>query len=182
MDLYLCEPVGPFHTAAGAAFNNFTTRKSVDPLPVPVIPGGKLRRGTGIHLKAFGEYSTVTTPTMRIGFWFGSRALAITGDLAVTALAASASGAATWPWWMEWDGICTLEGTAGTLLGQGQAQFGTALGTFAAEIPMPITQALRTVASFDTTIERAIGVSCEFGTAAAGNQIIVNRVRALILN
>ena len=37
MDLYLTEPVGPFHTAAGAAFNTFTTKKDVSPQPLPVI-------------------------------------------------------------------------------------------------------------------------------------------------
>ena len=181
MDIYLTEPMVPFQTAAGGAFNTFTTRKSVDPLPVPVIPGGKLRRGSKIHLKAWGEYSTTGTPTMRLGFWIGTRALAITADLAVTALVATLSGAANWPWWMEWDGLVTLEGVSGSLIGQGQCQLGATISTFSSETPIPITQALRTVA-IDTTIERAVGVSGEFGTSSASNQIIVNGLRGLYFN
>ena len=181
MDFYLAEPMVPFHVAAGAAFNTFTTKKSVDPLPVPVIPAGKLRRGSKIHLKAWGEYSTTGTPTMRTGFWIGTRALAITIDLAVTALTATASGAANWPWWMEWDALVTLEGTGGSLIGQGQSQLGLTISTFSSETPLPITQALRTVA-IDTTIERAVGVSCEWGTSSASNQIIVNGFRGMYWN
>src|SRR6185369_1208753 len=181
MDLYLAEPMVPFATAAGTAFNTFTTRKSVDPLPIPVIPAGKLRRGSKIHLKAWGEYSTTGTPTMRLGFWIGTRALSITADLAVTALAATVSGAANLPWWMEWDAIVTLEGTSGSIVGQGQAQLGATISTFSSETPIPITQALRTV-TIDTTIERAVGVSCEFGASSASNQVIVNGMRGMYWN
>jgi hypothetical protein len=181
MDIYLTEPMVPFATAAGAAFNTFTTRKSVDPLPVPVIPAGKLRRGSKIHLKAWGEYTSSGTPTFRLGFWVGTRALSITADLAVTALAATVSGAAAFPWWMEWDGLVTLEGTSGSLVGQGQCQLGATISTFSSETPIPITQALRTV-TIDTTIERAVGVSAEWGTSAAGNQVIVNGLRGLYFN
>lgn len=182
MDIYLCEPVGPFPQAASAAFNTFTTKKSVDPLPVPVIPAGKLRRGSRLHLKAYGEYSSLTGASLTLGFWFGTRALAITGDIALAGAFTTGTTPAAWPWWMEWDGICTLEGTAGTLLGQGQMQFGSSLTAFNAESPIPVSQALRTVSSFDTTIERAVGVSATWGASSASNQIITNGVRALILN
>jgi hypothetical protein len=181
MDLYLTEPIAPFATAAAAAKNTFTTRVDISPQPIPVIPAGKLRIGTKIYLKAWGEYSTTGTPTMRLGFWLGTRALAITIDIAVTALVATVSAAANFPWWLDWDGTVTAVGTAGSIIGQGQAQLGATISTFSAETPIPITQALRTVA-IDTTIERAVGVSAEFGTSSVSNQVICNGIRGVIWN
>lgn len=182
MDLYLTEPVGPFHTASGAAFNTFTTKKDVSPQPLPVIPAGKLRLGSKIHIEANGEFTDTATVNLTMGFWFGTRAAAITGDIALSSVISLASSAVAWPWLMEWDGVVTAIGTAGTLLGQGRLQLGTSLIALGTAVPIPITAALRTVASFDTTIERAIGVSATWGTSAAGNSITTYDLRALILN
>lgn len=180
MDLYLTEPVGPFHTAARAT-NTFTTKQDVAPAPVPVIPGSKLRPGSKIHCRAFGDVSSTGSPTLILGFWYGTRALSITGDIAITAAQTIASAAA-WPWWMEWEGICTGAGAAGSLLGQGQCQIGSSLTAFSAEIPFPVSAALRTVSSFDTTIERAIGVSATWSASSVSNQVTVNAHRVMIYN
>lgn len=179
MDLYLCEPVGPFHTAARAT-NTFTTKQDVSPSPVPVIPGGKLRPGSKIHIRAQGDYTTTGTPNLTMGFWVGTRALAITADIALSSVITTATATA-WPWWMEWDGICLTTGVTGSILGSGQLQLGASLTTFNAEVPIPITAALRTV-TFDTTIERAIGVSATWSASSASNQVTVNTHRVLILN
>jgi hypothetical protein len=181
MDLYLTEPIGPFATASGAAFNTFTTKKSVDPLPIPVIPAGKLRLGSKILIRANGEYSTTGTPTLIWGLWFGTRALAITGDIALSSVITTPSGAAAFPWMMEWEGIVTTVGTAGALLGQGTLVQGITLTT-TSTFPIPITAALRTVSSFDTTIERAVGVSATWGTSSLSNSITVYGLSVLVLN
>ncbi len=184
MDIYLTEPMVPFATAAGAAFNTFTTKKDVSPTPIPVIPGGKLRLGSKIHLKAWGEYSSLTGASLTLGFWFGTRALAITGDLALSSVITTGTTPTNWPWWMEWDGLVTALGVSGSssIIGQGQMQLGSALTTFNAEVPIPITQALRTITTFDTTIERAVGVSATWGASSGSNQIIVNGLRGLYFN
>lgn len=182
MDIYLCEPVGPFPVAASAAFNTFTTKQNVVTLGnVPVIPGGKLRAGSKIEVSAFGNFSTTATPTLSLGFWIGTRALGMTIDLAISSAITTASGAAAFPWKMEWKGFCTKADTAGTLLGQGWLLLGTALTTFAAEVPIPITAALRTVA-IDTTIERAMGVSAAYSASSASNQVVVDDIRVIINN
>jgi hypothetical protein len=67
------------------------------------------------------------------------------------------------------------------LLGQGRLYLGTALTTFASPVPIPITQALRTVA-IDTTIERAIGVSAAFSASSASNQVQVDDLRVEYVN
>lgn len=179
MDLYLTEPVGPFATAARAT-NTFTTKQDVSPSPVPVIPAGKLRPGSKIHVKAHGDYTTTGTPNLTLGFWLGTRALSITTDVALSSVITTATATA-WPWWMEWDGICTSIGTSGALVGQGQLQLGSSLTAFNAEVPIPISAALRTV-TIDTTIERAIGVSATWSASSASNQVTVNNLRVLILN
>lgn len=182
MDIYLCEPVGPFPVAASSAFNTFTTKQNVSSAgTVPVIPAGKLRAGSKLQLHATGNFSTTGTPTLSMGFWIGTRALAMTIDLAISSAITTGSGAAAWPWIMRWDGFCTTAGTSGALLGQGWFQLGTALTTFAAEVPIPITAALRTVA-IDTTIERAIGVSAAYSASSASNQVVVDDLRLMIWN
>jgi hypothetical protein len=179
MDFYLTEPIGPFHTGPRSV-NTFTTKQDVTPSPVPVILAGRLRPGSKIHVHAQGDYSTTGTPNLTLGFWFGTRALAITGDIALSSVIVTATATA-WPWRMEWDGLCTGVGVAGSLLGQGKIQLGSALTTFNAEVPIPITQALRTVA-IDTTIERALGVSATWSASSASNNITVNDLQVQILN
>lgn len=181
MDLYLCEPVGPFASAVSTAFNTFTTKQNVTTAGnVPVIPAGKLRPGSKLHVAARGNFSTTGTPTLSLGFWIGTRALSMTIDLAISSAITTGSGAAAWPWMMEWEGICTAAGVSGSLIGQGWMCLGTSL-TAISTVPIPITQALRTVA-IDTTIERAIGVSAAFSASSASNQVQVDSNEVLILN
>src|ERR1044071_6900037 len=157
MDFYYTDPIGPFHQAAGTAFGPFTTQQDVSPTDLPVITAGRLRKGSKVWIQAFGEFSTTGTPNITLGFWFGTRAGSITGDIALSSVITTGSGAAAWPWAMEWFGVCTATGTSGTLVGGGELKLGTSLTAWTST-PIPITQALRTV-TIDTTIERAIGVS-----------------------
>jgi len=181
VDIYVCEPVSPFPVAASAAFNTFTTKQNVTTLGnVPVVPVDKMRAGSKIEVSAQGNFSTTATPTLSLGFWIGTRALAMTIDLAISS--AITTGTATlWPWTMEWKGFCTTAGASGALLGQGKLFLGTALTTFATPVPIPITAALRTVA-IDTTIPRAFGVSAAYSASNVLNAVVVDDLRVTILN
>jgi hypothetical protein len=176
--IYLAEYVGPTHVSSRAT-DTFTTRQDVSPVYVPVIPSSKLVPGTQISILAAGRYNTTGTPTLTMGFWFGTRT-AITGDIAVSSGIVTAT-ATMWPWKMKWDGICSAAGAAGTLIGEGELQLGASLSTFNSEVPIPITDALTTV-TIDTTIERAIGVSAAWSASSASNQIKVIYHRVLLLN
>lgn len=181
MDIYLCEPVGPFPVAASASAASFTTKQNISAAgTVPVIPASKLRAGSKIEISAQGNFSTTGTPTLSLGFWFGTRALAMTIDIAISSLITTGT-ATLWPWIMEWKGLVTTAGVSGAVLGQGSLLLGTALTTFAADVPIPITAALRTVA-VDTTIERAVGVSAAYSASSASNAVVVDDLRCLILN
>ena len=181
MDIYLCEPVGPFPTAASASFASFTTKQNVTTAGnCPVIPASKLRAGSKLEVSARGNFSTTATPTLSLGFWVGTRALVMTIDLAISSLITTGT-ATLWPWIMRWEGFCTTAGVSGAVLGQGELLLGTALTALAATVPIPITAALRTVA-VDTTIERAVGVSAAYSANSSSNAIVVDDVRVLILN
>jgi hypothetical protein len=179
VDIYLCEPVKPFHTAARSV-SSFTTKQDVAPNPLPIVTAGKLRPGSMVSIRAQGRYSTTGTPNLTLGFWHGTQAGAITGDIALSSVITCATATA-WPWWMRWEGTCYTTGTTGTIVGEGELQLGASLTTFNAEVPIPITDALCTV-TFDTTIDRAVGVSATWSASSASNIITVTNHRVLILN
>jgi hypothetical protein len=181
VDFYLCEPVSPFHQAAGANFASFTTKQDISPVDLPVIPAGKLRKGSKLWVRAHGGYSSLTGAVLTLGFWFGTRTGTITGDLSLAGAFTTGTTPADWPFWLDWHGVCTATGPSGQLQGQGQIQFGSSLTAFNAEAPHPLTAALRTV-TIDTTIERAIGVSGTWGASSASNIVHVIDHRVVILN
>lgn len=181
MDYYLVTPVSPFPTAIGTAINTFTTRRDVSPQPLPVIQGGTLRLGSKIKVEAEGEFSTTGTPTLSIGVYLGTVAGVISHQWEYTA-AATGSGAAAWPWRLEWRGLVTgTLGTTTTIVGMGEVELGTSL-TACSTIQIPSTAALRTVATVDTTIARAIGICATYSVSSGSNGITTYNLSAMILN
>lgn len=183
MDGYYTTPVGPFHTAAGAAFSGFTTKQDVSPIPVPVIPANTLRPGSRLRIEAEGEISSTGSPTFVFGFFLGALGASgvptIVSTLGETSAVTMATAAA-WPWKMEWDGLVTLTGTSGSLVGGGEVKFGTSLTAWT-NAPFPLTQALRTVA-VDTTVYRAVGVCGTWSASSASNIVKVNNLKAFLPN
>lgn len=182
MGIYLTTPLSPFHVAVGAAFGTFTARQDVSPQPVPVILPNSLALGTKVKIEAEGEISTTATPTCVFGVYLGTNAqppvpvhiLAETGAL-------SFATAAAWPWRLEYRGIVTGLGVGGgVIVGMGQIEFGTSL-TATTTAPLPITQALRTVA-IDTTIVRSVGVCATFSASSASNTVKTINLSVLLLN
>ena len=57
----LQEWMGPFANDVGIAYNTFTTKKDVSPLPIPRIPAGRLEIGTIIKIEA-----EASTPALRV--------------------------------------------------------------------------------------------------------------------
>lgn len=186
MDLYLTEPMGPFATLAPVAYNTFTTKRDVSPLPIPRIPAGKLRPGSCIEITADGEYSTTGTPNLTWGFYLGSHdglttsTPTVTTDIALSSVITTPSGAAAFPWRMNWRGRVTKTGSSGSMVGSGTLEQGTSL-TAQSNFPIPITQALRTVA-INTAQDNFIGVSATWSASSASNSITTYYLNVLILN
>lgn len=187
MDAYYSTPVGPFAPAIGASFASFTARQFVDPLPTPVIPAHTLRAGTRLKIEAEGEYGCTGTPTLVWGFAFGipgaTGALATPIVLAESSAITLPSGAAAFPWRMEYRGIIVSPGTgtAQSIVGTGTLEQGITLST-QSSFPIPITAALRTVATIDTTIARGVGVIATFSVSNAANRIQVYNCTAILQN
>jgi len=177
-DMYWVAPLAGdgFPTAAGTAFGTFTTFQDVSPQPLPLIMGSQLRMGTIIECEAEGEFSTTGTPTLSIGFYYGTAATVLAASAAIT----TASGAAAFPWHLKYRGKVIGQGASGSILGMGILDLGTSLTAFSNNA-CPTTAAARTV-TIDTTTNKAIGVGAAWGTSSASNTIKVNNFSALILN
>jgi hypothetical protein len=147
---------------------------------LPVILPYQLRLGSKIKIEAEGEFSTTVTPTLVLGFYIGTVAGVITLPLAESSAITTTSGAAAFPWRLEYRGIITALGTAGSIVGCGNLELGTSL-TAISSVPIPITQALRTVA-WDTTIARAIGVCATWNTNSVSNNVRTYNHSVLLLN
>lgn len=181
MSVKIVTPAQPVHVADGAAFATFTTFQDISPAPQIVIPQPTLEVGLEMYLEANGEFSTTGTPTMAIGFWFnGAAGAAPTSILAQTALTTMITGATAWPWRVKWRGRLRAVGTGasgGSWKGHGEAAVGQSLTAWMSggPVPIPTTQALRTVAC-DVTAARAVGVGAAWGTSSASNTIKVDNL------
>ena len=184
MDAYYTTPVGPFATALGANFNTFTTRQDISAVPSPIIAANQLRIGSKIKIEAEGEVSTTATPTLVLGIYGGlpgaSGAPAALTMILAESSALSFATAAAWAWRLEWRGLITAIGTAGSVVGQGDIEFGTSLTAFT-DAPIPITAALRTV-TWDTTLDRALGMCGTFSASSVSNNVRVHNFSCLLLN
>ena len=178
MRLPIVGPLTPLHVADGSAFNTFTTFQDISPAPQLVLPQQMMDVGMELYLYASGEFSTTGTPTLSIGFWFnGAAGAAPTTILAQTTATTTGSGAAAWQWEAWWRGRLRGIGASGSFKGVGGINLGTSLTAYAAPIPMPTTQAARTV-TVDTTANRAIGVGAAWGTSSASNTITTYNMMA----
>ncbi len=174
---YWRAPIPPFHAADGAAFSTFTAFQDIGPTPPITLFANQLEVGTEIYIDADGEFSTTGTPTLGLGFFYGTAAVVLGVGTATT----TTTTAVSWPWHAEYRGRVRTAGSAGTINGLGWWMIGNSLTTFAATQALPATLALRTV-TIDTTAAKTVGVGAVWGTSAAGNTIKVNRLSVDIVN
>ena len=175
----------PFPIARGASANTFTTARDVSPSPLPVIYGNELRVGSKIELEAWGEYSSVSTPTMQLGFAYGITSvggLLSTGiTIAASGLTANVGTPVAWPWHMHYGGIITTVGVSGVLYGSGILDLGASLTAMNAGVNIPQTAAARSI-TFNTTVQQSLSVFAQWGVSSASNIIIVDVFTAKITN
>lgn len=187
MDAYYATPLAPFAPAIGPNHNTFTARRDVSPLPAPILPANSVRPGTILKLEAEGEWSATATPTLILGFILGvpttGGAVTVTTVLAESA-AQTLSAQTSWPWRMEYRCKFTNTGsTDGTVVGSGDLEIAlAAINTYSVTAALPITLALRTVATINTTVANAIGVCATFSASNAANNVRVYSMTAMLLN
>jgi hypothetical protein len=167
----------PFHSAAGAAFNTFTTFQDISPQK-PLIPAEMLDLpGKKIEIEAWGEYSCATGVTLSLGVFLNAASTAW-----ATAAFTTGTTPAAWPWHVKWHGLVLTQGSAASVLGQGVADIGSSLTAFGSGQAFPATAAARTVASINLTQAFYAGVGAAWSASAAGNTIKTNMLSVAVLN
>ena len=178
------ETFGPYATGIGAAFNAFTTKKDVSPLPIPRIPANFLQGGSLLEFDAQGEYSSLTGATMGLGLYLGTflddaTVPAIVTDIVLASITTGTTPAA-WYWHMHGKYRITKTGSAGSMTGGCILDLGTSISALTSTV-LPITAAARVVA-INTTVDNRVGVSGSWGASSASNQIITYSVDVAHLN
>jgi hypothetical protein len=146
-------PLAPIASGAGTAVTAAALTSGLGGLPIPQLPPLDRPGGRLIVEAQLEHTSTSATPTVVLSIYLGSVGQAIGSKTLVaasSALAISASATA-WPIMVYYSGrFRTLSPSAGVIYGQGWIKQGSALTTFNAPVPFPITAALRTVSTLNT--------------------------------
>jgi hypothetical protein len=135
--------------------------------PVYTQQANTLVPGSIIKMVAWGTFSTTGTPTLVLGPYLGTTALAV--NVALT----TASGAVTLPWHFEVRTIVRTAGqaTIGTAMSQGFLDYGTTL-TAVTRIPVPGIAAA-TVA-IDTTTAQTLTPKATWSASSASNIVVLH--------
>jgi hypothetical protein len=173
-------PCTPLVDAAGVAVTAAALTGS-GIAELPQVPSSVLVKGAHLSLHAnFEVTSTSATPTVVMSFYAGAVGSVIGSKILIAASPALVINVAatSWPGIMKWDGrFSTLSPTAGVLHGSGAVKSGfSAAGGLAAqlqEFPLPITLALRTVSTFNTSVPLEIDVGVTLSSVTGTPSVLV---------
>jgi hypothetical protein len=175
---YWRTPIPPFHTAAGAAYLSSVTLTDVSPTPQKVLPGYTLLEpNMELFVEAWGSFSNTGTPTLLLGVYYGGVAgVALAASAAIT----TTTGAASWPFHLEYHGKVVSVGSAGQMRGYGFLDLPTSL-VVGSRRAIPETAAARLV-TIDTTVAKAVTIGAQWSTSSASNTLTVDDIVVDILN
>ena len=140
-----------------------------------VLPANFLYVGQVLRLTAYGVFSNTGTPTLLLGFYYGTTSTA----LAATGATTTTTGATNWPWRAEMTATVRATGTSGSVITQGFVDLATSL-TAVTRIPIPAT-ALATV-TINTTTANEVLVGAQWGTSSSSNTITCHQFLVEALN
>ncbi len=153
-------------TADGVAVANTASETSI--FPTMTIPANYMADGRALRLTAFGKLSTTGTPTLIWRLRWGTTAGVL---LALSETLTMGSGVTNVNW--SFEGILQTRenGSSGSLLFMGELKVHTAAGTVLENIlgisgfdaPAPAT--------CDLTVDTALTLSAQWGTASASNTL-----------
>lgn len=163
VQLYNDDPRGL--SADGITLATFTTSAAL--FPAIIFPANYFKSGKLIHLRARGVYSTTATPT----YTFRLQETAGTVVTIVTGAAITMPSTVTnMAWEADLQVQCRSEGVAGTLLGQGDFNYGTAATTSATRY-FPESGTAPATATVDTTIQQTWAWEVACNTSSASNTV-----------
>lgn len=172
--------------ASATAVGNTTSESLI--VPALTIPGSTLSNGRIIRLILYGGYGTAATaPTLQLRCRLGGLTGTILAASGVVTLTASAGGGSsrTALWMAEFLIQTRTNGTTGTLMTNGTMQFFTtgtaagsrypiASGSTGGTTPVDVTA--------DLTVDAALVVTGQWGTADANNSLQVHAYQVELLN
>lgn len=160
-------PIGPFHTADGAAYASSTTLTDVGPTPSIVIPANYLEVGMRLEWVVFGRFSTTGTPTLTLGVYLGTGAIASGQAVTVTSALTTPSGVTNQTFRIEGNASVRAvgSGTSATIIGVSEVSNVTTTATNMAPATAPATL------GFDSTIANKIMFGATWGTSSASNTL-----------
>lgn len=155
--------------ADGASYNTSVTLTDISPggATDPLwFPGGEfLKVGTKIELDAWGTYAVSgTTPTLLLGFYYGTVSGVALG--ATSAVAVTNSATVNWKWRLHLDCVIQATGTSGKISCDGYSEVATSLTAVTRRNMPEVAWAQVTI---DTTVQKALTVGGQWGTSAAAN-------------
>lgn len=159
-------------TVSGTAVANTTTETIL--FPNVTIPANFLADGRTLRLRAMGQYSTTSTPTLLFSLRLGGVAGTL---LCKTAACTTPSGVTAAMWDLEIIIQTRSNGSSGTIMANGIARvFAAVAGTVAsstgAGLVTPMTNGgvvTPAVATVDLTTDQALALTVTWGTANASN-------------
>lgn len=167
--------------ADGTAIANTTTETIL--FPDITIPANYMKPNRVLRVTYWGRYSTTGTPTMTFRVrWGGVAGVVVAASGAMVTGSAVTAGM----WKVTVDIVCRSVGTAGTFFGVGEAVMGddatstvgSATNGQAHDFMGSAGVATPSTAAVDTTADKALSVSAQWGTASASNTI-TGHVRTL---
>lgn len=163
VQLYNDDPRGL--SADGITLATFTTSAAL--FPPAIFPANYFKTGKLIHIRCRGVYSTTATPayTFRLQETAGTIVTIVTGA-AIT----MPSTVTNMAWEADLQVQCRSEGTAGTLLAQGDFTYGTAATTTTTRF-FPESGTAPATATVDTTIQQTWQFEVASNTSNSANTL-----------
>lgn len=175
---YWVSPLPPFHTADGAAYATSVALTDVTPAPSIVIPANFFEVGMRLEYTAFGRFSNTGTPTLTLGIYFGTGAIAAGMAICATSALTTVTTVTNRTWRLE--GAAQIRtigaGTAATILGVAEVSNVTTTGVDMAPATAPA------VLSTDTTIANKVMIGATWGTSSASNTLTCHFFDVKIVN
>ena len=172
-------PLYPILNGAGTAVSGAVGPTSgligsnLPQLPPLDRPGGRL------IIEVQAEISWTTTGgNITFDLRYGTVGQAIGSKLVLAASSALAvTTPAAWPCMIYWSGrfrsLSTGVSANGVIYGQGWIKLGSSLTAFAAAVPFPVTQALRTVSTFNTSVVNELDIGITYSTVTGTPSVTV---------
>lgn len=148
-------------SADGFTLATFTTSAPI--FPPLALPANFWKVGKLLHVRARGIWAATATPT----YTFRLQNTVGTVVTVVTSAAITVSAIVNQAWELDVQIQCRSEGTAGTLLAQGDLLMGGVTGA----IFLPATGTAPGVVTVDTTIAQSLGVEIACSASSASNTV-----------